>query len=149
MPLSDYIRIEKCSRKDALRILFWLFIMSAIAFLLIAFSPVEMLFSYFGYYDTNGCTLYTFFGVPCPACGMGRSLKDFAVGDFSNMLYYNPSSIFIFIIAVLVIVFIFILALFNYKLSLTNKLLKLWYIPVLLLIIVWVLNVLYGHHTHL
>lgn len=149
MPLSDYIRLEKCSAKDALRIILWLLFISAIAFLLIAYSPVELLFSYLGYQDTNGCTLYTFFGFPCPACGMGRSLKDFAAFNFSNVFYYNPSAIFLFAFALLIFLSIFILAVFRYKIKLTPKLMKLWYIPVLFLLIVWVLNVLYGHHVHL
>lgn len=79
---------------------------------------------------------------------MGRTLKDFVVLDFSNIFYYNPTAIFIFIFALLIILFIIVLAIFNYKLSLTNKLLKMWYIPVLILILIWVLNILYGHHEH-
>jgi len=146
MPLSDYILLEKCGTKESLRILLWLLGICVLAFVLIAYSPVEMLFSYFGYQDTNGCTLYTFLGFPCPTCGLGRSLKAFALLDFSNIFYYNPSAVFIFILVFLIILFIFISSIFKYKINLTPKLLKLWYIPVLLLIIVWVLNILYGHH---
>jgi hypothetical protein len=146
MPLSDYIRLEKCSAKDSLRIIQWLTATSVIVFVLIAYSPVEMLFDYFSFENTNGCTLYTFFGFPCPACGLGRSLKDFAVLDFTNMFYYNPSAVLIYLIVFITITAVFFLALFRYKFKLMPKLLKLWYIPVLLLIIIWVLNVLYGHH---
>lgn len=148
MLLSNYIKLEKCGRKESFRIILWLIAVCVLAFILIAYSPVEMLFSYLGYQDTNGCTLYTFLGFPCPTCGMGRTLKDFVVLDFSNIFYYNPTAIFIFIFALLIILFIIVLAIFNYKLSLTNKLLKMWYIPVLILILIWVLNILYGHHEH-
>ena len=149
MPLNDYIRFEKCGTKDSLRIILWLLAVCAIGFVLVAYSPVEILFSYFGYRDTNGCTLYTFLGFPCPTCGMGRSLKAFAVLDFSEMFYYNPSAVFVFAFVFLAAAIIFLLAVFKYRIRLTTKLLKLWYIPVLLLIIVWVLNILYGHHSHL
>lgn len=148
MQLSNYIRLEKCKTKNSLRIIFWLLGICGIGFILVAYSPVEMLFSYFGYQDTNGCTLYTLLGFPCPACGMGRSIKAFAILDFSNIFYYNPSAVFIYLLIFLIIISVFVLALFKYRIKLTSKLLKLWYIPVLVFIIVWVLNILYGHHSH-
>jgi hypothetical protein len=150
MPLSNYITLEKCKTKDSLRIIFWLIGICAIGFVLVAYSPVEMLFSYFGYQDTNGCTLYTLLGFPCPTCGMGRSLSVIILHpDFSKMFYYNPSAVFIYLLTFLIIISIFVLALFRYRIKLTSKLLKLWFIPVLLLIIVWALNILHGHHSHL
>jgi hypothetical protein len=149
MPLSNYITLEKCETKESLRIILWLLVISALGFMLVAYSPVEMLFSYFGYQDTNGCTLYTFLGFPCPTCGMGRSIKAMLGLDFSEMFYYNPSAVFIYLLTFLAIVSVFILAVFKYKIKLTSKLLKLWYIPVLLLIIIWALNILFGHHEHL
>jgi hypothetical protein len=149
MPLSNYVTLRKCETKESLRIILWLLAVCAIGFVLVAYSPVEMLFSYFGYQDTNGCTLYTLFGFPCPTCGMGRSLKAMLGLDFSEMFYYNPSAVFIYLLTFLIIASVFIPAVFKYKIKLTSRLLRLWYIPVLLLIIVWVLNILLGHHEHL
>ena len=149
MPLSNYFALEKCETKESLRIILWLLGISALGFVLVAYSPVEILFSWFGYQDTNGCTLYTLLGIPCPTCGMGRSLKAMLGLDFSEMFYYNPSAVFIYLLTFLTITSVFTLAVFKYKIKLTSSLLKLWYIPVLLLLIVWVLNILHGHHEHL
>ncbi len=148
MPLSDYIKIEKCTTKESLRIILWLAGICIIGFVLIVYSPTEMLLKHFGYEDSNGCTLYTFFGIPCPACGMGRSLSGILHMEPHEMFYYNPSAVFIYILVFLITGSVFLLAIFRYKVKLMQKLLKLWYLPVLLLVIVWVLNVLYGHHSH-
>lgn len=41
---------------------------------------------------------------------------------------------------------IFILAVLKKKIVLKKPALKLWYIPVLFLVLMWILNILYGHH---
>ena len=149
MPLSDYVSVEKCDLKTSTRIQLWIVGICVISYALIAYSPTELLLDYFGYRDTNGCTLYTFLGVPCPMCGMGRSLSVILHFDFAHMFYYNPSAVFVYAAVFISLALILILSIFRYKLILKPKLLKMWYIAVLLLIIVWVLNILYGHHTHL
>ena len=149
MRLSDYVSVEKCDLKTSTRIQLWIVGICVISYLLIAYSPTEALLSYFGYKGNNGCTLYTFLGVPCPACGMGRSLSVVLHFHFENMFYYNPSAVFVYTFVFFLLILILILSLFRYRLMLKPKLLKLWYIAVLILIIVWVLNILYGHHEHL
>jgi hypothetical protein len=149
MRLSDYVSVEKCDSKTSTRIQLWIVGICVISYLLIVYSPTEMLLSYFGYRGNNGCTLYTFLGVPCPACGMGRSLSVILHFNFADMFYYNPSAVFVYAFVFLLLALILILSIFRYRLILKSKLLKLWLIPVLVLIIIWVLNILYGHHEHL
>jgi hypothetical protein len=55
-----------------------------------------------------------------------------------GLLFYI---IFGFVLAV-----ILVLSIKRKKIVLKKPALKLWYIPVLFLIIMWVLNILYGHH---
>lgn len=146
MPLSNLVTIEKCDNRTARKISWGVIGFSVISFIAITFSPFEYLFKYLGYKDSNGCPLLTFAGVPCPMCGMGRSLWTIIEPGPHNVFYYNPSALFLFILSAIIIASIFILSLFRYKIKFGKSLLKLWYIPVLLLIVVWAVNIFYGHH---
>ena len=142
---NKYFTIESCSPSTSRKIQLWLIGASVLVIGLIIYSPTEYLFKHFGYVDSNGCILLTLAGVRCPACGMGHSLSSIVKFDTAHWFYYNPSALFIYIITFFILAYIFILSLFNKSVKLTPKLLKLWYIPVTLLVIVWVLNVMYGH----
>jgi hypothetical protein len=146
MLFDKYISIEKCDRRTARKIQLWVIGLTVLVGILIIYSPLEYLFHYLGYKDSNGCPLLTLTGIPCPMCGMGRSFLALITLNFTEVFYYNPSGAFVYLISGLIILAIFILSLFNYRVKLKNPLLKLWYIPVILLMIVWILNILYGHH---
>ncbi len=146
MPFSKYLEFEKCEPETAHRIQLWIIGIAVISIVLITYSPIEYLFKYLGYKDSNGCPLLTFTGVPCPMCGMGRSFWGLITLNRHEVFYYNPSGAVVFPIAGIIIIAIFIMSLFNYRVKLNHALLKLWYVPVLLLIAVWVLNITLGHH---
>lgn len=146
MLFDKYIGIEKCDTTASRYIQVSVFGFTVLALVLITYSPLEYLFKYLGYIDSNGCPLLTLTGFPCPMCGMGRSFWALITHNWHDVFYYNPSGAVVFPLTMLLILSVFILSLFNYRVKLKNPLLKLWYIPVILLIIVWILNVLYGHH---
>lgn len=144
---NKYFSIESRAPRTSRKILLWLIGASILVIVLIIYSPTEYLFKHFGYADSNGCILLTLTGVPCPACGMGHSLSAIARFDTAHWFYYNPSAPFLYFISFLIIGFLLVLSLFNKTIRLTPKLLKLWYIPVALLVIVWALNILWGHRV--
>jgi hypothetical protein len=146
---GKYLRMEKCGKRTARKIRWSIAGAVIVSFLLITYSPFEYFFQYLGYKSSNGCPLLTLTGIPCPMCGMGRSLWALIEPDPHNIFYYNPSAIFLFIIAGIILAVMIIASFFNYKLILSKPLLKLWYIPVLLIIIVWGVNILFGHHDSL
>ncbi len=146
MPLSKYLEFQKCDPKTARRIQLWIIGIAVLTLVLITYSPLEYLFKYLGYKDSNGCPLLTLTGVPCPMCGMGRSFWALIMLNFNDAFYYNPSGAIVYLISGLIILAIFIKSFFNYRLKLKNPLLKLWYVPVVLLVVVWVLNIVLGHH---
>jgi len=77
---------------------------------------------------------------------MGRSLESIIHFHIGESFYYNPSALIIFFFAGLFIVFEFALSLRNKTIRLKKPAYKLWYIPLGLLIVVWTLNILIGHH---
>jgi len=147
MLFSKYFTVEKCSLRFSRKILLTIIGLCIIFALLILYSPFEILFRHFGYPDSNGCTLYTLTGVPCPACGMGHSLRAIISGDIAHWFYYNPSAPVLYLLGFGTIGFVFVLAFFNYKIKPAPALYKFWYIAVIVLIVVWALNILFGHHT--
>jgi len=147
MPPSDIIKFEKCDNRTARKISWSIIGFSIISFIAITYSPFEYLFKYLGYTDSNGCPLLTFTGVPCPMCGIGRSLWALIEPGPHDVFYYNPSALFLLIITAIILAGMFILSLFRYRIRFGRTSLKLWYIPVLLLVVVWVVNILYGHHN--
>jgi hypothetical protein len=147
MPFSKLFQVQKCNPKTSRRIQFAVLGFCILSVLLILYSPFEYLFEYLGYKNTNGCTLYTFAGIPCPACGMGRSMEAIFTFDTAHMFYYNPSAPVLYAIAFLLLIIIVGLSIFNYRIKISPAAYKLWYIPAILLVIVWALNMLWGHHT--
>ena len=146
MQPRKYFTIEKCSPQFSRKVQLTIIGFCAATALLIFYSPFEVLFKYFGFAGSNGCPLYTFTGVPCPACGMGHSLSAVFRGDTAHWFYYNPSAPVLYLLGFGTIGFVFILAFFNYKIKLSPALYKLWFVAVILIIVVWALNILLGHH---
>lgn len=61
-------------------------------------------------------------------------------------LYYNPLGLVFYIILALVLGILTILNVLGKKITLKKPATKLWYIPVLFVLIMWLLNIFYGHH---
>lgn len=115
--------------------------------LFVYLNPFEPFFNdVLGIESVNGCPLFTFTGVPCPMCGMGRvfsCLTDFYIAE---SFYYNPLGLIFYIILALVLTVIFALSIRKKRLLLKKPAQKLWYIPVMFVLIMWILNILFGHH---
>jgi len=55
-----------------------------LTFLLICAAVSPLFFHFYR------CPIYSFFGVPCPGCGMTRALRAALTLDFSKAFYYHP-----------------------------------------------------------
>ena len=143
--MSKFITIEKCTTKTAWKIR--LSVLSLIAFLyvMIVRSPFKLLFQYLGYEKSNGCPIYTFTGLPCPTCGMGRGLSAIIRLKTAYIFYYNPSSLFVYIVIAVLMLSVLILSFFNYKVKPERKLYSLWPVFIAIVAIIWILNILYGY----
>ena len=147
MPGSKYFTFEKCSIRARLKILLWLFVLTGLFILFTIYSPTEYLFHYLGYEETNGCILLTLAGVPCPMCGLGRSFPALLELNIGRMIYYNPSSVVFYAAAILLFMAVLVSSIAGYKIVVHKPLLKLWYIAVLILMVVWILNIVLGNHN--
>jgi hypothetical protein len=143
---NKYFSIESCSSKESWRIRLTILLLLVFSFLNTFFNPYQFLFDHYGIQSSNGCPLLTLTGVPCPMCGMGRSLESIIHFHIGESFYYNPSGLFFLLFSGLAMVFVFVLSLQNKTIRFTKSARALWYIPLILLIIIWVLNILYGHH---
>ena len=138
--------IEKCTRKQSLQAMLWATGLTAAALFSIYFTPTEYLLRLPGINSVNGCLLLTFTGIPCPACGMGRAFSCLTDLNISGSFYRNPSAPAFFVVSGFITAFILILSVFNYRIVFKESALRLWYIPVILLSVMWMLNILFGHH---
>lgn len=95
--------------------------------------------------DKSYCLMLDATGIPCPFCGLARGFLQFINLNFENSLYYNPSSLFLFVSGGLIMIVVFSLSLFNYKISIKNYN-KMWLVILIVFIVVWILNIFFGHH---
>jgi hypothetical protein len=144
---NKFLYFEKCSIGTRLKILLWLFVLTGLFVLFTFYTPIEYLFHYLGFEQTNGCILLTLAGFPCPMCGMGRSFPALLELDFNGMIYYNPSSVVFYAAAILLFVTVFVSSIAGYKVIIRTSLFRLWYLAVITLAAVWILNIIYGHHN--
>ena len=143
---SKYFLVQQCSKKEARIIQFTIIFFIVFSLLNIYFNPYKFIFELFNVHTVNGCPLLTFTGVPCPMCGMGRvfsCLTDFYI---ARSFYYNPLGLLFYLIMGFAVGAVLILSSKNKKIIITKAGFKLWYLPVLFLIIMWLMNILYGHH---
>ncbi len=148
MKPGKYFSVVKCTSRTALKIR--LSVLSLIGFLyvMIVRSPFKALFQYLGYEKTNGCPFYTFTGLPCPTCGMGRGLSAIIRLKTAYIFYYNPSAIFIYIVIAVLLLTIFGLSFFNYKIKPERKLYSLWPVFIVIVLVIWLLNIFFGHQSY-
>ncbi len=146
MPDKKFLSIERCGGADRKRVILWMTGIIASGIIFTAYSPFEYLFHQLGYKDSNGCPLLTLAGVPCPLCGMGRSFWALVKLDTGHIFYYNPSGVFFFLISGVILGGVFMLAVFGYRIRLRARAWKLWYVFAGVIVLMWVLNIVYGHH---
>jgi hypothetical protein len=141
------ITLEKISSRDSSKVRIILFGFIAFGIFTIYFYPLDLLNKLFSglLKQESSCLMLNIFGVPCPFCGMSRAFSEFIKFNFSKSIYYNPSSVIFFTFLGFICLSIFMLSFFNYKISITfNK--KTFLISFLVLLIMWALNIFYGHH---
>lgn len=144
---GKFYSIEPASPKKSRNTILILLATLVTGFINVYLAPFKYFFNHvIGIESVNGCPLLTFTGVPCPLCGVGRvftSLTDFHI---VKTFYYNPLGLVFLIISGFVFSVILILSLRKRKIVLKKPAQKLWYIPALFIILMWILNILYGHH---
>lgn len=113
----------------------------------IYFAPIKLFLNdVLGVESINGCPLLTFTGVPCPFCGTGRVFDSVLNMHILGSFYYNPLGLIFYITLGSVFALSIVLALMKKKVVLTSSGYRLWFIPVGFLVIMWILNILFGHH---
>src|SRR4030095_6115249 len=144
---DKFFSITPASQKESRNTILILLAILFIGLTEVYFAPLKYFFNnIIGIESVNGCPLLTLAGVPCPLCGTGRILKGLAHFNISQAFYYNPLGIFFLIVSGITFIILFILSLTKRKLVLGKTAQKLWYIPALFIILMWILNILYGHH---
>jgi hypothetical protein len=139
--------VREISPAESNRIILLLLILLVFSLLNIYFNPMKLIFRDILSVETiNGCPLLTFAGIACPSCGLGRSFSCLTDLDLRGSIYRNPLSPVFFLISGFIYLVIFILALFRKKAVLSENLRRYWYIPVIFILVMWILNIFYGHH---
>ena len=143
---NRYFTIENSTLREKWITISILFLIAFTGLFSIYFSPNEKLFHLLNIPTVNGCPLLTLTDIPCPFCGMGRSFSCLTDFKFARSFYYNPMGMIFFVLAGSAFGIILILSILNKKIVFNKPGKKLWYIPVLFVLITWILNILYGHH---
>lgn len=153
MPSSNkFYSIETSSPQQSKKTILLLVVLLLFGLLNIYFAPLKtFLNDVVGVQSVNGCPLLTFTGVPCPFCGTGRvfsCITDIPKGlqYLTQSFYYNPLGLLFYIIFGFFYITVLLLAFMKKKIVLKKSAIRLWYIPVIFLLLMWVLNILYGHH---
>lgn len=145
-----FIKIKKISSKDAWKLRWIVLGFIVLAILSLKFSPLEILHNaypqFFLFKDKEtSCVMLNLFNIPCPFCGMSRAFYEIMNLNFSDSIYYNPFSVIFFTFLAILTLSIFTLSLFNYKI-LINFNRKTLFFSVMILLIMWTLNIFFGHH---
>jgi hypothetical protein len=144
---NKFYSVETAAASERKKILWILFIICAVGILNIYLNPLEHFFTdVIGIPSINGCPLYTFTNIPCPMCGMGRVFSCLTDLYISQSFYYNPLGLLFYVVFGSIFFVVLVLAIVNKRIVLRKAAYRLWYIPVGFLCIMWILNVLYGHH---
>jgi len=143
---NKYFHIADCSKATRKKIQFRIFALLVFLLLIIYLKPAVFVMDSLGIANRNGCPMLTFTGAPCPFCGLGRSFSCLTDFNLAGAFGYNPSGPVIYILGGLVIIYLLILSFKNKTVVLTELTKRLWVVPIVLLVIMWVLNVVFGGH---
>jgi len=138
-----FFSFRKSDYPTRVKTIVWSLALILLGILFTAYSPTEFLFHALGYENSNGCPLLTFLGIPCPLCGMGRGLWSMLSLDFASGVYYNPSSVVFYPLTAAVLAGVLLSALFGYRITVERGAA---FIFAAVFLLIWVLNILYGHH---
>ena len=145
---NKFYTIESAHPAERSRIIWILLLIAGVGLLNVYLNPLEHFFTnVIGIPSINGCPLYTLTDIPCPMCGMGRvfsCLTDFYI---TQSFYYNPLGLAFYLVFGIIYFVILLLALFKKKVVLLKPAYRLWFIPTAFILLMWVLNILFGHHT--
>jgi hypothetical protein len=144
------ISLKKISSTDAWKIRGIVAGFAGFIWLSWQYSPVKILHRIFPDFfifrgKETSCVLLNITGIPCPFCGMSRSLDSLLIGNFAGVFYFNPSSVIFFTFITVVCLIIFILSIFNKKIVFDNSR-RISLIIIALILLIWVSNILFGHH---
>ncbi len=144
---NNYFKIVHASNRESINISRTLLAILILGLISVYLNPLEPFFNkVLGIPSVNGCPLLTFAGIPCPLCGMGRVFSCMTDFYITRSFYYNPLGLVFYLLFGFVFCIILGLSLNKRKLILKKPAQKLWYIPVLFLLVMWILNIIYGHH---
>lgn len=144
MSENKFFYVQTCAKKEARKILYIIPAIILSGLISVYLSPAENFAEIIGIETVNGCPLLTLTGIPCPFCGMGRVFS--CITDFyiAQTFYHNPSGLVFYLVSGIVLVYVTFLALKNQKIVFKND--KIVWIPVGFILIMWILNILFGHH---
>ena len=146
MKSGKYFSVQPIKGNEARKILFTIAGIIAIGLIFVISTPFEYLFMLMGIKSANGCPLLTFTSIPCPFCGMGTLFNDIFKFDFTHLFYHNPLGLIFYIILGIIIGSIMFLAFTKRKIVFTKSGYKLIWLPAGFMLLMWILNILYGHH---
>ena len=146
MLVNKYFSIKSISGNEPGKILFTIAGILIIGLIFVISTPLEYLFMLMGIKSANGCPLLTFTSIPCPFCGMGTLFNDLFKLDFTHLFYHNPLGLIFYIILGIIIGSIMFLAFTKRKIVFTKSGYKLIWLPAGFMLLMWILNILYGHH---
>lgn len=142
-----FISIKKISPEESSKVRIILAASVILIYLTAVFYPLDLLSRYVPgiFREDSSCIMLNVTGLPCPFCGMSRAFHEYISLNFSKSIYYNPFSVIFFTFSGLFCLAIFVLSLFNYKFEIRtdSKSLTLF---LLLLFVIWIANIYYGHH---
>jgi Protein of unknown function (DUF2752) len=144
---KKYFQILPASETESRNTLILIIGLILLGLVNIYFAPIKLFLNdVLGVESINGCPLLTFTGVPCPFCGTGRVFDSVLGMNILGSFYYNPLGLVFYMILGLVFSLGIVLAIMKKKFVLTESGYRLWFIPVGFLVIMWILNILFGHH---
>ncbi|HEY3251176.1 MAG TPA: DUF2752 domain-containing protein [Ignavibacteria bacterium] len=145
MPENKFFSVQSASQREARNIVLIAAGVTAIGLLSVYLKPTVFFFGLFSIPTVNGCPLLTFTGIPCPFCGMGRVFSCLTDLFIAQSFYYNPLGLVFYALLGLTLGYITFLAIRRKKIVFKKAGYKLIWIPVGFIILMWILNILYGH----
>lgn len=143
MQANSYISIQQCSEKESRKILLTISAIIGLGIISVYLSPFETFLGMIGIRTANGCPLLTLSGIPCPFCGMGRVFSCITDLYIGRTFYYNPLGLMFYVFTGLGFGVAAFLAFRKRKIIIKNKLI---WIPVGFVALMWIANILWGHH---
>jgi len=146
LPNNKFFSVQPASPDESKKIIFILTGIITLGLLTVYYSPFEFIFTLLGYDDNNGCPMLIFTGIPCPFCGMGRVFSCITDLYIARSFTYNPLGLLFYIMLAAYFTINLYLAFRKKKLVYTARGNKLIWFPVIFIILMWILNIFFGHH---